>query len=154
RSLPWPGTANHNVAVVHCCRGLWNGPRILDEKPATSINSFLDDSQTESPPVALAANLSLSFEGAKPGATGFVITPDHARQLIEANPKNKEVLFPYLRGDDVNSLANQSPTAWVIDFGGKSLFQSQEYPECFSIVLQNVKPERDLVKRKAHREKW
>ena len=47
---------------------------------------------------------------------GFVLEPDEAQRLIDKNPRNKDVLFPYLNGEDLNSRPDQSPSRWVINF--------------------------------------
>ena len=47
---------------------------------------------------------------------GFVLEPDEARRLIDKDPRNKDVLFPYLNGEDLNSRPDQSPSRWVINF--------------------------------------
>ncbi len=47
---------------------------------------------------------------------GFVLTPEEAQALIEKDPRNKDVLFPYLNGQDLNSNPDQSPSRWVINF--------------------------------------
>ena len=47
---------------------------------------------------------------------GFVLTPDEAAALIEKDERNRQVLFPYLNGEDLNSRPDQSPSRWVINF--------------------------------------
>ena len=47
---------------------------------------------------------------------GFVLEPEEAQRLIEKDPRNKDVLFPYLNGEDLNSRPDQSPSRWVINF--------------------------------------
>ncbi len=57
---------------------------------------------------------------------GFVLTPDEAGALIERNPKNRDCLFPYLNGEDLNSRPDQSPSRWVINFHDWPLDRSAE----------------------------
>ncbi len=45
-----------------------------------------------------------------------MLEPDEASALIARNPKNKDCLFPYLNGEDLNSRPDQSPSRWVINF--------------------------------------
>ena len=47
---------------------------------------------------------------------GFVLEPDEAQRLIDKIPAIKDVLFPYLNGEDLNSRPDQSPSRWVINF--------------------------------------
>lgn len=47
---------------------------------------------------------------------GFILDPYQANVLVEENPKNKDVLFPFLNGDDLNNNYDQRPSRWVINF--------------------------------------
>lgn len=56
------------------------------------------------------------------------------------------MLFPYLIGDDLNSRPDQSPSRWVINFVNWDENKCRlDYPDCFEIVKNRVKPERDLL---------
>ena len=66
--------------------------------------------------------------------------------MIEENPKNIEVLFPYINGEDLNTHPEQKESRWVINFWDWSLEHVQkEYPELLAIVEEKVKPERDRL---------
>jgi hypothetical protein len=67
-------------------------------------------------PFRLTANENKSFQGSIVLGSGFLLQPDEARALIDKNPRNKDVLFPYLNGEDLNSRPDQSPSRWVINF--------------------------------------
>lgn len=75
-----------------------------------------------------------------------MLTPDEAQRLIEKDPKNKDVLFPYLNGDDLNNSPDQSPSRWVINFFDWTEEKAQHYPDCFDIVERLVKPQRIKMK--------
>lgn len=154
RSMPWPGSASQRISIVQITMGPWGGSVMLDGRSVSRISSFLDESVTEQKVYSLEANKHLSFEGAKPSATGFVLTPEEAHSVLQKEPWAKEVVFPYLRGEDLNNQPDQSPRYFVIDFGSRSLTEAGKYPVCLSIVRERVKPVRDLVKRKSHRERW
>ena len=47
---------------------------------------------------------------------GFVLEPEEAERLMRKDPRNKDVLFPFLNGEDLNSRPDQSPSRWVINF--------------------------------------
>jgi hypothetical protein len=105
---------------------------------------------------------------------GFVLEPEEAQKLIEKNPKNKDVLFPYLNGEDLNSSSDQSPSRWVINFKDwpldadhddpkqpKGKPYAVDYPDCLKIVEEKVKPERtrqdekgEFILRKPLPQKW
>jgi len=138
-----------------------------------TISSLLDDAASEhSIPYPLLANVGLACEGSKPLGMGFVLTPDEAEKLLDTNPSNQEVLFPFLNGMDLNSRPDQSASRWVIDFRDLPLDRAscpvgykgkvaKDYPECFSIVEDKVYPERtrrkengDFVLRKPLPDRW
>jgi hypothetical protein len=47
---------------------------------------------------------------------GFVLEPEEAEKLIQKNPKNKDCIYPYLNGEDLNSRPDQTPSRYVIQF--------------------------------------
>jgi hypothetical protein len=154
-SRPWPGVASLEVAHVWVRRGHWKGPFHLDDNPTHGISPFLTPPGTVSgTPYRLKANEGKSFQGSIVLGMGFVLTPDEANSLIVKDARNKEVLFPYLNGEDLNSRPDQSPSRWVINFFDWPIERAMEYPDCFRIVEEKVKPERIKNNRKERREKW
>jgi hypothetical protein len=85
---------------------------------------------------------------------GFILTPQQAHDLIDRDPRNKDVLFPYLNGEDLNSRPDCSASRWVINFHDWSEERAREYPEVFAIVERDVKPERLKNNRKVYRDYW
>ena len=105
---------------------------------------------------------------------GFTMSPEEAQTLIEKDVKNKDVLFPFLNGQDLNSNFDQSPSRWVINFKDypldaehddpkkpKGKPYAADYPDCLKIVEEKVKPERtrlnekgEFVLRKPIPQKW
>ncbi|AFW94762.1 putative restriction enzyme and modification methylase [Anabaena sp. 90] len=167
-SRTWPGSASLEVAYVWLRKGNWNGDFILDEKPVNGITAFLTNpGKASGNPYRLAANQNKSFIGSYVLGMGFVLTPEEAQALIEKDAKNKDVLFPYLNGQDLNTNPDQSPSRWVINFKDwpldaghddptkpKGKPYASDYPDCLAIIREKVKPERDKNNRKERREKW
>ncbi|MGB3294769.1 MAG: DNA methyltransferase [Phormidesmis sp.] len=154
-SRKWPGNANLEVAYVWLSKGAWGQDYTLNAKPVSGITSFLTEpGKIVGNPYKLAANQGKSFTGNKVYGEGFVLTPTEVNQLIQENPRNSDVLFPYLNGQDLNTNPDQSPSRWVINFGEASLEQAMFYPDCLEIVERLVKPYRETVKRAHTREKW
>ncbi len=91
----------------------------------------------------LKSNSGKSFQGSIVLGKGFILTPEEAHKLIAKDSRNKEVLFPYLNGDDLNNSPTQKPSRWVINFFDWSEEKARSYPDCFDIVERLVKPERD-----------
>ncbi len=154
-SRKWPGTASLEVAHVWVRKGRWSGPVLLDDVAVSRIAPNLTQSlEAEGNPIQLIANEGLSFEGSKITGIGFVMTPEEARALIDKDPRNRDVLLPYLNGEDLNSRPDQSPSRWVINFHDWPLERAETYPDCMRIVREKVKPERDKNNRKVYRDRW
>jgi hypothetical protein len=169
-SRPWPGTAALEVAEVWLRRGGWAGQcvlegwpvhgaamltgssiveasgHVLDGQVVASITPFLTaPGATEGNPYRLAANEGKSCIGSYVLGMGFIVEPEEAGALIATDPRNRDVLFPYLNGEDINSRPDQSPSRWVINFRDWPLDRAEAYPDCIKIVRERAKPEREIV---------
>lgn len=105
-------------------------------------------------PMPLKQNVGKSFQGSIVLGKGFVLTTEQAAVLIAKDPRNKEVLFPYLNGDDLNNNPEQNASRWVINFFDWTEEKARSYPDCFDIVERLVRPERLTKNDKVGREKW
>ena len=85
---------------------------------------------------------------------GFTLEPERAAELIQENRHNREVLFPYLNGQDLNSRPDHSAKRWVINFHDWTEERAKGYPECYEQVVRLVKPEREKNNDKSRREIW
>jgi hypothetical protein len=155
RSMKWPGLAAVEVALVGIYKGSWKRPCVLGSISVPRITSYLDDAEISGNPYPLIQNADKSFQGSIVLGKGFVLEPWEAERLIKKNPKNKEVLFPYLNGEDLNTNPDQSPSRWVINFFDWPEEKCRkEYPECFEIVERLVKPVRLIDNRESYRKYW
>jgi hypothetical protein len=159
-SRKWVGFASLEVAHVWLYRGEWIGEFTLDEEVVSGITSLLTAvRQIIGKPSCLVSNSGKSFNGVKIYGQGFVLETEEASFLINENFRNKNVVFPYLNGEDLNSRSDQSPSRWVINFfdwalddehddpkNPKGSPYAADYPDCLKIVEERVKPER--VKQK------
>ena len=167
-SRKWEGSANLEVAYVWLRKGQWHSEYYLGDKTVTGITPYLTiPGKAVGKPHKLAVNRNKSFQGSIVLGMGFVLSPEEAQALIKKDPRNKDVLFPYLNGQDLNNNLDQSPSRWVINFHNWVLNEEHDdlkkpkgkpyaadYPDCLKIIKEKVKPERDKKKRKARREKW
>jgi hypothetical protein len=161
-SRPWSGTAALEVSYVWAKKGDWKGTYYLDNQPVKAITPYLTVQSSElGKPYRLDANSGKSFQGSIVLGMGFVLDPDEAKALITKNSKNKDVLFPYLNGQDLNSNPDQSPARWVINFfdwalspeyddpkNPKGAPYASDYPDCLEVVERLVKPERTRLNEK------
>jgi hypothetical protein len=153
-SQKWPGAASLEVAALWLRKGNWLAPSVLDGKATNGITPYLvSRGEVTGKPFPLCANKNLSFEGSRIEGQGFVLSPQAAEELIQKEPRNRDVLYEYLRGDDFTSRPDQSPAFWVINFHtwplnresgpkGYSGPVAADYPDCLAIVERDVKPQR------------
>lgn len=168
RSMKWPGLAAVDVSLVTIVKGEWLGKSVLDSAEVSQITSFLDNSISLGDPLKLKQNENKGFIGSVVNGKGFVLDKDEAAELIRKDSSNRDVLFPYLNGDDLNTRIDQSPSRWVINFFDWPLNDlwdrsqkepqggpyASDYPLCFAIVEEKVKQERSFVKRDKYRNIW
>lgn len=154
KSMKWPGIAAVEVALVTITKQSWNGKFYLGLKDVKTITPYLDDADTLGNPFSLKQNEGNSFQGSIVLGKGFVLEPSVAESIIVKNPIYKDVLFPYLNGEDLNNNPDQSPSRWVINFFDWEEEKAKKYPECYDIVEKLVKPERIKMKGDRGSEYW
>lgn len=138
---PWSGSAAVVTSRVHVRKGGWLGAKNLLGQPVSFISAFLSDVEEWSPE-RLKANESIAYQGSIVLGMGFVITPEQAQQMLNADPKNAEVIFPYLNGEDLNSNYEHRPSRFVINFWDWPEERAQQYKLPYEWILEKVKPER------------
>jgi hypothetical protein len=115
------------------------------------ITAFLFPNGGNDDPKKLKANENKSFQGSIVLGMGFTFddtnpeaTPiAEMHRLIAQNPKNAEVIFPYIGGEEVNSSPTHAHHRYVINFGEMSEAEVREnYPDLMAIVEEKVKPDR------------
>lgn len=117
KSTKWPSkSANLQIAKIWLRNGSWNGDQWLDGRRAAEITPYLADDEEGRKPQTLVSNAGLSFQGSIVLGMGFVLAPSRAQDLLGRDGNLKDVLFPYLNGEDLNSTPDQSPNRWVINF--------------------------------------
>jgi len=127
RRFKWPGEAAVIVSVIHITNGEYDGNKILDDKRVELITAFLFYGGGHGNPETLKRNLRKSFVGSYVLGMGFTFD-DLARNrgvaspisemegLIQNDPRNQEIIFPYIGGEEVNSSPVHSHHRYVINF--------------------------------------
>ena len=141
RFIKWPGIANVEVNLVAICKQESSQKKFLDDRPVELISSRLD-SDAEAEATRLPQNSGLSFQGSIVLGSGFVVDVKTAQQLIMADSRNRDILRPYLTGQDINSRISQDPSRFVINFGERGESVARTYSLLWEIVEENVLPER------------
>jgi hypothetical protein len=158
KSEKWPSkSANLEYAAIWTTRAppTDEAVRVLHGVVVRGITPSLDPaSRVTGNAHRLASNIGRAFQGSIVLGLGFTMEPDDAAALIEKDPRNGDVLFPYLNGQDLNSRPDCSASRWVINFHDWSEGKARTYPACYDRVRRLVKPERDENNRKVYRDYW
>ena len=153
KRLRWPGLAAVVVSVIHVRKGRFEGAKRLDGREVPIITAFLFHRGGHEDPRSLIANTDKSFVGSYVLGMGFTFDDTdkkgtatsiaELRRLIEENPRNQEVIFPYIGGDEVNSSPTHAHHRYVINFGEKPEQECRErWPRLMDIVEAKVRPGR------------
>lgn len=146
QSKPWPArSAALEFAGVWGINGVVadTAERMSEGTAVPRISTLLEPSgRVEGRPVRLRENAKIAFIGCFIHGDGFVITPEQAADWIAEDPRNAEILHPYLIGRDLNSRPDCSASRWVIDFEERSEAQARQYAAPWHHVEQYVRPER------------
>jgi SAM-dependent methyltransferase len=156
-SQPWSGEAAVHVSIVNWIKGETRGEKTLqlltgtdregpwERKIVPLINSSLSFTTDVASAKRLQTNADAKacFQGQTHGHEGFLLTPEQAFQLIKENKKNRDVVFPFLSGDDLLSTCPPTPTRYVIDFHPRDVLVAGSFEKPFAIVKKLVLPERE-----------
>lgn len=155
RKFAWPGDASVIISAVNIQRDQSPAGRILNGKDVSGINSFLLDGNHEVDAVPLYANKQKAFRGADTYGLGFIFTDapsiehagtlEDAHRLLAAEPRNAEVILPYLGGEELTTDPQQRPSRFAINFASMSLEEASRWSEILKIVERKVKPNRDKL---------
>ena len=126
RRVKWPGLAAVVVSVLHVGKGQVTDRKQIDGRDVERITAFLFHRGGHDDPVRLKANAGKSFQGSIVLGMGFtfddtdtkgVASPlSEMRRLIEEDPRNQEVILPYIGGQEVNTSPTHAHHRYVINF--------------------------------------
>ena len=164
----WPGDAAVIVSIVWIAKTLCPLRCVLDSKPVERITAFLFNGGTHDNPATLAANLSLAYKGVDLYGMGFTFddtTTDgttssiaEMRALIDDDPRNAELIRPYIGGEEINDSPTQSPHRYAINFEERTEAEARCWPQLMRIVETLVRPDRmklrDTTDGRRLRDNW
>ena len=160
RRIKWPGQAAVVVSVIHIARGEPVSHIYLDGRKVDSVTAFLFHQGGNEDPERLTDNDGKSFQGSIILGMGFtfddtdkngIATPiAEMHRLTTKSAGNKQVIFPYIGGQEVNTSPMHAHHRYVIDFG--ELIEEEcwrNWPDVMKIVVERVKPAREESARKS-----
>ncbi|MEV5486969.1 DNA methyltransferase [Streptomyces bobili] len=151
KSAPWPSSS----AVLEYCAVWTSKATIQEEAPkflggslapngiSTSLNPATREGSWAEP---LHSNGGVSYQGTIVLGLGFTLPASRAHAWISQDDRYRDVLFPYLNGQDLNNHPAHGTDRWVINFHDWPEPRAQEYTYAYEQVLREVKPERQRRK--------
>jgi hypothetical protein len=135
-SMKWPGQAAVTISILYF------------RKEESSIISEQENEEV----FKLIENQNKSFVGCAVQGMGFLVEDTDKGSFSES--EYDEVVKPFLTSRDLNSNWDFKPDREIIFFRNMTLQEAESFPNALGFVRERVKPYRDTVNRKAHREKW
>jgi hypothetical protein len=128
RRIPWPGVANVMTSMVFVHKGTFPGPFELDGRQVPLITAYLFHAGPDEAPQRLKANAGMSLVGSNILGMGFTFDDTDTKgvanslaemeRLISSNPHNRERIFPFIGGDEINSHPEHLHHRYIINFEG------------------------------------
>lgn len=152
-NMKWPGNAAVVVSPLVLRCGEWKASCSLAGNTCNEISSSLKIG-SEQKVYPLKANDGRCFAGSYVLGDGFIITIDDEIRYLSTNLINRDVIFPYINGIELNSLPDLLPTRRIICFWDWDVEKAIRYQPCFTRVRDLVKPIRDEVDRERNKVFW
>ncbi|MFH1468338.1 MAG: DNA methyltransferase [Pseudomonadota bacterium] len=159
----WPGRAAVVVSVVHVHKGRWAGVRVLDCREVDEITAFLFHTGGHEDPAMLTANKGKSFIGNFINGPGFTFDDkvngassiQILEELLETEPSCREVVFPYIGGEEVLTDPRATYRRWCINFHDRLEEECRKrWPSLMQILERLVRPKRNSDKRASYMHFW
>jgi Eco57I restriction-modification methylase/restriction-modification enzyme MmeI-like protein len=165
KRVKWPGLAAVTVSIVHVMKGAFHGTKMLDFHPVKMITAFLFYRGSHDSPARLATNAGKSFVGSYVLGMGFTFDDNDVKgvasplaemqRLIAKDPRNQEVIFPYIGGEEITTSPSHAYHRYVINFGERTEEECWRcWPDLMAIVEAKVKPERMKKNRDIRKKFW
>ena len=154
-SQPWSGDAVVHVSIVNWVKGKYDGLKTLIEEIGSKGNTNLTKIDVDSINSSLSSKIDLSqakkletnavsgacYQGQTHGHKGFIIAPNYAKKLRE-DSKSKDVVYPYLTGDNLLSNITGVPSRYVISLNHcEDILKAKRHGKAYSHIETNVLPD-------------
>lgn len=157
KSQAWPGTASLEVSLLWVGHSSPKESSVLDGNPVRRISPSLTEiTRVAGNPYRLARYAGKSSKGSDVIGDGFFVEAALAKRMLTEVPDTEVVLLPYL-GGEVNSNPDSSANRWIINFRDMSETEACRYRQCWSYVIENVRPARMALNRESYpglAERW
>ena len=131
KRIKWPGDAAVVVSVLNISKGKTAIDKVLDGTSVNDITAFLFHRGGHREPQRLAVNDGKSYVGMFLRGMGFTFDDKDKKEvasslsemerIVAKNPSNRQVIFPYIGGEEVNSSPTHAHHRYAINFGAAPL---------------------------------
>jgi type I restriction-modification system DNA methylase subunit len=153
-SVDWSGEAAVFVSIVSWTKGKYSGEKLLyttdkNEELQRHVEEIINSSLSLNTDVTTAKILHCNrdpkkvFQGQTHGHEGFLLTKAEGVKLLNKNPEYKDVLKPFLVGEELVGNKNAQPGRFVIDFSQMDILKASTYKDVYKIIEKTVLPERE-----------
>jgi hypothetical protein len=153
-SMNWSGEAAVFVSIACWKKGKYEGEKELytEQKKELCrhvqemINSSLSLNADVSEATVLGCNRKPKkvFQGQTHGHEGFLLSKAEGIKLLKQHPEYKEVVKPFLIGEELVANYNSQPERFVIDFTLKNVIEASRFKEVYKFIEKKVLPERGV----------
>jgi len=148
----WSGDAQVHVSIVNWLKGESVGFKKLYTQQGDTVDGSwkIEDVPVILPTLSTRTDVREAvsllgnqepkkcFQGQNPVNAGFFLEPDQALAILKSHPNHRDVIFPYMIGDDL--VGHSMPTRWIIDFAKRDQFEARIYHAAFEHVQREVMP--------------
>jgi hypothetical protein len=110
----------------------------------------MQENESKSFQGSIVLGMGFTFDDKNPDATPIA----EMQRLIEKDPRNREKIYPYIGGEEVNESPTHEHHRYVINFGEMSESEARNWPDLMAIVEKKVRPERLRNNRESYRRWW
>lgn len=152
-SFRWPGTANVFASYICMTRVIDSTQLLLNEEVADSISTRLDTLPEQTPDKLPSIGVQFS-DGKYLCGDGFRIDSYEREELIRQDGPSASIIKPYLNSSYFNSMYDDTPERWAIDFGVMDEETARRFGPAFRLVEERVKPYRDTLTGQIHESRF
>ncbi len=152
KGMPWPGSANINVAVVCFVKGDWQGRANCEGVLCVRIGARLlpEEQETWQPVAIKSAPFSFAGVDNSKGLAFLLNTDDPWYVRLSGEPNS--LLRPYISGDDITGSALTRVQRYALDIADRSFDEIKSlWPEATQFLLEVVKPTRTASELKSYK---
>lgn len=140
-NLIWPGKASVVVHQIHISKSEWSGIRLLNKGAVPIISADLGNTEFWEAQ-KLDENLDRIYQGTIMLGDGFKVRTEQAQKWLSEDPAYRNVVFPFVGGNEVNKTADCTPSRWAISFWDWPEAKAMKFKNAFDVVEASVKAER------------